>query len=245
MRLPPRPLTALAAGLLALTACAPTFRLAPHPAPGQEIIWLQGHQAVVTGDGGATLTLHALKDGDPLLKLVLTVRNLAWPRLDVVPTAITVTRLQGAKASPLTVWDPLDYVERQQRLQAFAMGALAVANVLAATQDGQRTRTTPRARTARKRPQPQPEASTSTTYDPALAALQLAQREREFKELARDQEARNAELDRTLLKATTLRPGQSVSGQIFVEFEDADGYQVSVPLGHRTHTIGLAPVRRR
>ncbi|MEB3329850.1 MAG: hypothetical protein VKQ33_11515 [Candidatus Sericytochromatia bacterium] len=240
MRLRPLLALVLASTLALATGCARTFRLAPRPGPGQEVIWQQGRQAVVTADGWVALSVQGEKDGDNVLKLTLTVRNLALPRVDVIPTAIGVTCWRGGKPKALMVWDPDAYMGRLETTQALTTGALAVANALVASMGSTRTVT----RTTRPaRPGAAARTVTETVHDPDAAARRAERHERELKATREEMAARNAVLRSKLLLAHTLRPGEVISGQVLVEFEDADGYQVRVPLGGRTYVVHLMPAR--
>jgi hypothetical protein len=238
----PKPLQLiLLAGALALaTGCASSFRLAPRQGPGQELIWQDGRQAVVMADSHVAFSLQGEKAGSHL-QLKLTVRNLTLPRVDVVPATLGVTCWRGGKPRALAVVDPEEHLARIQLTQAVGTTALALADAFVTSAGATRTVT----RTIQpKEPGGTPQTVTETVHDPELAARQAERRERERRRIQAEFDARNAELKRSLLHATTLRPGELVSGQVLVAFEDGEGYQVRVPLGGRWYVVNFTPVRK-
>lgn len=237
----------LATALLATAGCASSLRLSPRAAPGQEVVWQQGREVVVAADGWVAMSLHAERAESGMFKLTITVRNLALPRVDVVPTAVTMTGWKGGKAKPLKVMDPLAYVERQARTHALGMMALGAVNGLVAQNDGMRT--VVRERVVHPKPDdasrdPQVVTETEQIHDPELAIRMRELRERERKAMEQEAVERRAKLLSELLLGTTLRQGELVSGQVLVEFQEADVYQVSVPVGPRPHLFTLSAAKQ-
>jgi hypothetical protein len=135
----------------------------------------------------------------------------------------------GKQEHPLTYWRPEDVVSRKRWAQGSLVLATALFNGIAKGGDDVK-KTEKLSRAERRRLEEAAE-----------------RRQREIERETQETRERNArelrQLDDALLKATTLRPGESVRGSVLFDFREGQAYRLALPLGGRTYYVQLLVAR--
>jgi len=223
-------LSGLVGTALSLTGCAQKFKLVPREAPGQvEVIFVRGEQAAMIQGAGVSATIQGRKGLEGKLEIEVLVKNLSAPRVDVLPEKMQLMCWDGKQEHPMTYWRPQDLISRKR----FSQGSMALATALfnGIAMGGDDVKKQAKLSKAERR------------------RLQEAaeRRQREIERETQETKERHArelrQLDQALLKATTLRPGESVRGSLLFEFRDGEAYRLALPLGGRTYYVQLVVAR--
>jgi hypothetical protein len=216
--------------------------------PDQQAIMREGHPALISRKEHSVVMIRPASrrfESGTRPVFVVGVRNLSEEPFDFSLRDIAVAQLAGAEAVPLKVFSYDELVaeeETKQVVAALLVGAVAGANLAAASQAGYRTRTTTEHSPSGTR------TFRSVSYNPsrALAAQKraLRQNQRLIGAAIKQGGAKLDALERETIQEHTLLPGEWYGGTLHVQppeaATDVNGpkrYAIAMTVGSDRHEI--------
>jgi hypothetical protein len=230
---------------LIASGCA-TYRLVPNEVyGGQEIIYVQGYEAVsetypISENGGLTVSVFGYFTDD-VLALNVFFGNATDEPINVLPDTVYVEGISDQGNVPLKVWAANAYIKRIQTIQTTALVLQAIGGALEASNAGRSTTTTYGSYygSTGYGSYSGTYSGYSTTYDYSKAAEANARNSALIAAQARDN-ANNIEyLNAVLLKRHTLTPGTYISGAVYCKKIKCPFYRITIPFGQRTFSFSL------
>ncbi len=249
--------TFLRTGILALallwTGCATSFNLTPVVERDQrhDLVWVQGHGAAVSMGDSTTVALFGMKTGGDEILLHLLFVNRSGTRHDVMPDWIEVfstssldvpyssfgRERHAGERYELTVYDPDRYMKSIQNAQRWALAFQALGGAVNSISAGySSSSTTGSVSTTNGYGSFQ---ATTQTYDPSKQLAAQSQSDQDIARTRSQFESNNTLTENGLLKRNTLYPGQSIEGNVMVQWEEADHYEIKVTFGGEVHRFTL------
>ncbi len=174
----------------------------------------------------------------------LTAENGFSEAIDVDPMRLSVTAYrEGKPDSPVEIYDPVKYVARLRRNQAWAVALGGVANSLNSQNAGNSYSTTTFSGVAGGRSFSGVATTESYDYSKDMAARQ-AQQQQLMQQAAAYRQSSDA-MDAALLKRNTVPSNYLVGGTILCKYDRrAIRYKISVPLGSDIHNLTFDVVEK-
>ena len=239
--------------LFFLNGCSTSFDLSPINQSNQEIIYNEGNAVLISEESNTKVGVYGSKVNGNIV-LIVGYRNNTENDLNVFPSRVKVTGYNDKEESEsFYVYSYKEYMKKIKKAQAWSNVAMAVGDGMSNANAGKTTSTTRTTGSGQISGTGNnwgsgyniSGSSTSTTetidHD-AKAKAQEKSNERQ-REVMRNQDLANQNLESSLLKANTIKPGEKIGGKIIVKSQSGfeSRFEIEIPFGDVIHRLEFIP----
>ncbi len=225
---------------LAMAGCA-SFVLVPSSSPSTQVRYEQDRAVAVQEDPVSGVAISG-RTVSSYLALHVAVMNKGMDSADIVPEQIQVRAREDLGWRDLKVYSASQFLQSARDQRSAALGLQALIGILAASQATETTTTVYQVREQRTYYYWYPHRyeryfTVVTTTTTSNAGEVLGETAEQMSRTSRRFDNYIDYLNATLLKANTVKKGDSVEGDVMVEYADSPEFQVTVPFGGKTFTF--------
>lgn len=233
--------------LLIISGCATTKKYPLKPiivGDDLELNYLEGKEVAISTKFESGIAILGTETNKDEIFFNIIFKNYSIDKkINVLPEQIKVMGYNKVgNGGRLYVYKPHEYINKLKKGQSISMALNSVGSALQTIDAGKSTSTT--YSTSNSSTGGSISTTThTTTYDSRAKAEENARHNAQLQYNAQKNAQMNAAVERGLIKANTLYPGDYIAGNIVVKKDKwfTDKYKVTIPIGNDIHIISFVP----